>query len=230
MLKNFFAFIGFAVITLLVVVSVLALGLFYDQIGLVELPRELPSLAELAPGEVRVQVQNPGVGKTTWTNPLDLLPLASATLPPTTTPIPTALPTPVPPLDPLIYRAQTMSALRQFAADLELWMDANNRFAQDGSLLQQVAWRTQVQQALDQSAASAWTLAQVGPAPNEYAAIDSMLELIYSETETLRANYVQGITYADASAFQAAGESFERLREYIRQAATAMGQAGWSVE
>mgnify|MGYP001297437410 CR=1 FL=1 len=84
---------------------------------------------------------------------------------------------------------ETMSALRQFAADLELWMDANNRFAQDGSLLQQVAWRTQVQQALDQSAASAWTLAQVGPAPNEYAAIDSMLELIYSETQTLRANF-----------------------------------------
>jgi hypothetical protein len=230
MLKNFFAFIGFAVITLLIVISIAAMGLFYDQIGLVELPRDLPSLAELAPGEVSVQVHNPGVGKTTWTNPLDLLPLASATLPPTAVTIPTVPPTPVPPLDPLIYRAQTMSALRQFAADLELWMDANNRFAQDGSLLQQGQWRTEAQQALDQSAASAWTLAQVGPAPGEYAAIDSMLELIYGETETLRATYVQAMTYADAGAFQAAGESFERLREYIRQAATAMAQAGWSVE
>lgn len=235
MIKNFFAFIGFAVITIFIVASVSALGLFYDSLGLVTLPKELPGLsklAELAPrvGEVTVSAQDGSAGKVTWTNPLDLLPAASPTLPPTPTPYPTVVPTPVPPMEPALYRAQTMASLRQLAADLELWMEANNRMAHDASLLQQPDWRAQVQQALDSSAASAWTLANIGPPPPEYSAIDGMLDMIYNEVEGLRANYIQGATTGSAASFEAAGQSFGRLSDYLTQTAGMMAQSGWAVE
>lgn len=235
MIKNFFAFIGLAVITVFIVASVAALGWFYDSLGLVTLPKELPALsklAELAPGagEVAVSVQDGAAGKVTWTNPLDLLPLASPTLPPTPTPYPTVAPTPVPPLDPAIYRAQTMAGLRQLAADLELWMEANNRMAHDASLLQQPEWQAQVTQALDASAASAWMLANIDPPPYEYTAIDGMLDLVYNEVEGLRANYNQGVASGSAASFEAAAQNFSRLSDYLTQTAASMAQSGWAVE
>ncbi len=235
MIKNFFAFIGFAVITVLIVASVSALGLFYDSLGLVTLPKQLPALsklAELAPGvgEVTVSVQDGSAGKVTWTNPLDLLPAASPTLPPTPTPYPTVAPTPVPPMDPALYRAQTMASLRQLAADLELWMEANNRMAHDASLLQQPDWRAQVQQALDSSAASAWTLANIGPPPPEYSAIDGMLDMVYNEVEGLRANYNQGVATGSVASFEAAAQNFSRLSDALTQVAGMMAQSGWAVE
>lgn len=232
MLKNAFALIGFAFTTILIVISVAAMGLFYDRIGLVTLPENLPILSQFfaEQGEVSVRVAGSEVDRVEWNNPLDLLPVASATLPPTQTPVPTVIPTPLPPLDPGIYRAQTMSALRQLAANLELWLDANNRLARDASLMQQPEWRAQAQQALDQASASAWTLAQVGPPPPEYAVIDSMLDQISAQVEALRGSYQQGIVSGDLSLLQAAGDTFLQLSDTLTQAAALMAQSGWSVE
>ncbi len=231
MLKNIFAFIGFAVITLIILVSVMGLGYFYDSIGLVNLPDGFPALSDLLPDDaVTVQPADPRPGKVAWTNPLTLLPSATATLPPTATPVPTVIPSPIPPLDPLLYRAHTMTALRELAANLELWMDANNRLSHDGSLLGQPDWRAQAQGALDRSAASAWSLAQVGPPPPEYAGIDALLDAIYAEVETLRGSYAQGIASGDPAVFRAAGESFERLRGLLTETAASMAQQGWAVE
>lgn len=232
MLKNVFAFLGLTFITLLIVVSVAGLGVFYDRIGLVSLPENLPSLAQLLPqqGEVRVQVAGTGVDRVEWSNPLDALPRASATLPPTPTPVPTVLPTPLPPLDPLTYRAETMAALRQLAANLAVWMDANNRLASDPALLGQPEWRAQTQQALDQASAAAWTLAQVGPPPAEYAAIDGLLDQIVVQVDGLRSGYLLGITASDPAQLQAAGETFVQLRDTLTLTAALMAQSGWSVE
>lgn len=239
MAKNILAFFGMLFLTMLIVGGVSIMAYLYDSFGLVSLPSvELPNLSlptqERQRPTIAVYVEDQS--QPVWTNPLEVLPEDLATsVPfytntpwPTETPVPTA--TPVPPLDPLVYRTQTAIHLKEFAAALEGWLQLNQRAGADNALFNDQAWRDEMDRSLETISATAYALAGVGPEPAEYSGIAALLDYAASESDGLVWNYRQALQTSDPASFRASGEHFNRLKQYLAQAAQEMLANGWDLQ
>jgi hypothetical protein len=151
---------------------------------------------------------------------------------PTMPPLPTLLltPTPVPPLDPIIYRVQVMQRLKDFSTALNALLSANDQLAQNNTLLEDPTWRKQTGALLEEVSISGQTLSAVGPPPPEYAAIDDWLNRVGSEAAALQANYQQGMDGGDMRSFAAAGNNLTNIKEYLSQSVAEMAKAGWPMQ
>lgn len=245
MVKNILAFFGLLFLCLVILVGVGSLGLFYDSVDLLAIPKQI--LAQVWPEDwalvsdaVTVSAVD-GIGQpqeaafpagvmmeAEWSNPLDLLPAASPTPMPTATPLPTA--TPIPPLDPLVYRTETLIRLKEFVRALEGWLAVNDRAALEPGLVEDAGWQGEMTSALRAVVEKSHALAAVGPAPSEYSALDALFDSILHESEQMQWNIEQGLANRDPALWTAAGEGFARIKEYLAQAAGAMLEAGWSLE
>lgn len=224
MAKNILAFFGLLFLTLIIVAGILVVGVFYDHLGFVTLPKGLieTPMSLLTPGPVSVQVQ--GVGKAEWSNPLDALPIATQIA----TPEPTV--TPVPPMAPEAYRAQVISRMRSFADAMNRWLEANNQLAKNNDLMQDAAWTANMQVVLDDVATSGAALADIGPAPADYQAIDEWLKKIRPEADGLKEKYQQALATHDTQAFVDASGHFNAIKDDLTQAVNEMIKAGWTLQ
>jgi hypothetical protein len=157
-------------------------------------------------------------------NPLESQPLPTE-LP---TPVPTF--TPVPPLDPAFYRTEVMIRAENFAEPLDAFLEANEALAQDETLLEDPEWREAMRAHVEAVGSTGQALAEVGPPPAEYEAIDAWLNRSGAEAEGLRDNYLRALETGEAEDFSAASENFTRIREYLLQALDEMARAGWPLE
>jgi hypothetical protein len=232
MAKNILAFFGMVFLTILVLVGVGMMGYLYDALGLVALPKDFSLAALYQPEEITVVAAENGLEKGVWSNPLEMLPVVSTTPMHTATSVPTFLPTetPIPPLDPLVYRAEITIRLKQFVAALELWLEVNEKLVLDNSLISDATWRNAMDLALVNVASTSRAMAGVGPAPAGYEAIDTLLDRVYTESVGLQQNYQQALVNGGASYFAAAGENFSRLKAYLTEAVEAMLTMGWTME
>jgi hypothetical protein len=238
--KNLLAFFGLVFLSLVTLLGVAALGYFFDWAGMMRLPQQAPALGEIADRASTLQahavrpqavtVQAVGVGNAQWSNPLDIIPAATATNTPTHTPTPFPTATPIPPLEPAVYRAETLARLKELATWLERWLETNDRLATDPALMQDPAWRDQAAVALANAAEAGQALADVGPPPPEYLGVDSLLDLVKAELDGLRDQYGMALEYGSAEAFQTAADHFQRLKIYLTQAAEEMVRLGWTIE
>lgn len=231
MIKNCLAAVGLVFLAVLAVVGVLLAAAFFDLTGTVTLPEELGNLLStplVLPhlGQRTATISVIGTPQFEVSNPLEEQPLP--TWAPTETPIPT--PTPIPPLAPEIYRTEVLIRMRHFATALEDWLAANDRLAEDHSLMDDPAWREEMGLLLDNVANTGQALTAVGPPPPEYQEIDSWLDKAGEESLALRANFLRALESSDPQDFTAAGDSFTRIREYLALAAEGMIQAGWPLE
>lgn len=250
MAKNILAFFGLMFLTLLVVAGVGLMGYIYDTVGIVELPEQVGIISDKVGilsdqvitiperllqangnGTPTIQVFD-GMSEPQWENPLDLLPAASATLYPTNTarPIPTATATPVPPMEPSMYRADTIDRLRVFADTLERWLDQNKKMGGDMAVKNDPQWQAEMRMLLDEIVYSGYALAEVGPPPFEYETIDTWMARIPEQAESLRASYLRALETDDPAAFRKAGEDFNEIRNTLTNAATEMVNLGWVIE
>jgi hypothetical protein len=226
MAKDFLAFLGLVFLILLVGISLVVVGYYYDALGLVDMPEVVPTtLARvLGPSEETLAVV--GIGTAEWRNPMEDLP--RATWAPSQTPQPTA--TPVLPLDPAEYRTEVLLSLRDFTAALEGWLDANRRLGQDNTLLENAAWRAEMSELLDEIREDGEMLGTIGPAPAEYQSIARLLGRLSTAAGALSFDYRRAMDTGDPKDFLKAGEDFERIKAYLGEAVQAMVIAGWSIE
>lgn len=252
MAKNILAFFGLMFLTLLVVAGVGLMGYIYDSVGIVELPEEVGIISEQVGilsdkvitiperlrvantrGEPTIQVFD-GMSEPQWENPLDLLPVASATPFITNTPravaIPTATATPVPPMEPSMYRADTLDRLRIFADTLERWLALNKQMGGDMEIKNDPQWQAEMRVLLDEVVISGYSLAEVGPPPAEYETIDQWMGRLPQQVESLRGSYLRALETDDPAAFRKAGEDFNEIRNTLTNAAAVMVDLGWTLE
>lgn len=224
MAKNILAFFGLVFLTLVIVVAVWVVGVTYDRMGFVSLPRaviETP-MSWLTPAPPAIQVQ--GVGKAEWSNPLDALPIASETV----APQPTS--TPVPPMDPAEYRSAVLAHMHTFADAVQRWLEANNALAKNNALLKDPAWTGNMQAILEDVDTSGRALSGVGPAPEKYQAIAGWLEKIGPEADAMQAKYQAAMASSDPQAFADASSHFTAIKDELTQAVNAMIKAGWTLQ
>lgn len=138
--------------------------------------------------------------------------------------------TPVPPMDPLVYQAEATIRLKRFVAALERWMATNDQLMFDSNLVQDAAWRGRVTADLAEIAAEGQRLANIGQPPEEYAEIDAWLVRAGLEAERMQASYLRALETGSAGDFSSAGDSFDRVKKFLAQAAQGMLQAGWTFE
>jgi len=232
-------------LTVVVLAGVVFLGLFLTSIGLLDMPDEIRQ----APGVVvswNDSFQNAMKGNgsvtlsvvknTTRSSPLDniveptdvVLVLADTPIPePIPTPVPTA--TPVPPLDPGVYRVETIERLKTFSDSLRRWVDYNQTLSEDVSRLGDPVWQVGMRSALAEVVAAAKSLADVGPAPREYTDIDDLLDSVSWEANSLDQNYNRAMKTGSLIDLQSAGDDFTRLKAYLKQAAEQMVAQGWDL-
>lgn len=184
---------------------------------------DLPDLANPAPADIQVTVVGRGEIEKTNLVPTQADPVFEApALSPTSTP--------VPPMDPLVYQAEATIRLKRFVAALERWMATNDQLLFDSSRLQDAAWRDQVTADLAEIAAEGQQLANIGQPPEEYAGIDAWLVRAGLEAERMQAHYLQALETGSPGDFSSAGDSFDRIKKFLAQAAQGMLQAGWTFE
>lgn len=224
MAKNILAFFGLLFLTLIIVIGVWVVGVTYDRMGFVSLPKALieTPLSLLTPAPPTIAVQ--GMGDATWTNPLDALPIASVTA----APAPTS--TPLPPMDPAAYRSEVMARMRAFADAMKRWLDANNALAKNNALLKDANWTNNMQVILEDVDSSGRALANVGPAPEEYQAISGWLQKIGPEADEMKVKYQAGMANGDSQAFADASSHFTAIKDDLTQAVNEMIKAGWTLQ
>lgn len=252
MAKNILAFFGLMFLTLLVVAGVGLMGYIYDSVGIVELPEEVGIISDQvgilsdkvitipdrlrqanAGGTPTITVFD-GMSEPQWENPLDLLPVATETPFITNTPraIPTAIPTatPIPPMEPSMYRADTIDRLRVFADTLERWLDHNKKMGGDMAVKNDPQWQSEMRLLLDDIVYTGYALAEVGPPPAEYETVDAWMARIPEQAESLRESYLRALETDDPAAFRKAGEDFNELRSTLTNAAAEMVNLGWVID
>lgn len=237
MAKNFLAFLGFVFLVLLLIGSVTAMGGLYDWLGIITLPNGLRATVVSLPDTVQtLKATDSGIGKVEWSNPLDGLIVSTSTPAPTETPVPTptfeptATATPIPPLDPQVYQAETLNRMQSFASALQHWMTLNNAFAADNEKLNDPAWKDEVRVALADIRSTGSDLAAVGPAPAEYAQIDAWFDQLGSEANGLADSYGSAVENGDANDFVTASRHFEQIKADLSQAVVEMQAAGWNLQ
>ncbi len=245
-MRGFASFLANSILVLVLGASVIFFSYFFDSLGILDLPDEIweVPLSLLTPQPAAVTVTIPEPGAPTWTNPLETLAPPSKTTPgpeviltrPAGTPEfaaiapPAVPPTPVPPLSPEEYRNAVMVNLRSLAQNAQNWLDANDELTRDPYLAADPAWQNRAALLAEQVVASARALAAVGPAPEEYAAVQARLSQISPEAETLCQNYLAALQSDDASLFKAAGQNFANIKDLLTLAVGEMQSAGWPVE
>jgi hypothetical protein len=157
-----------------------------------------------------------------WSNPLE-----GTSLP---TLFPTDTPTPIPPLDPEVYRTEVMLQATNFGSALQAFLDANEMLTENQSLLEDPSWQENMRGIIEQVYASGWALASIGPVPVEYEAIDVWLKRVGPEVEGLRENYITGLDTRETRYFAAASDNITRIREYLLLALEEMARAGWQID
>jgi hypothetical protein len=227
MAKNILAFFGLVFLTLLILGGVVILAGLYDSLGMVPIPAQVKDLAAkvMATSPAKVFVQ-PG-SQPEWSNPLEALPIVTLTAEPVE---PTAIDTPIPPLEPEVYRTETILQLKRLVAALERWLEANSRLAQDNRLVKDPAWSGEMETILQEIEQSGSNLGNVGPAPQEYQTIDSLLDSVSSEAQELSVSYRDAVAAAAPTGFTDAGMHFTRLKGYLESAVEEMVKQGWSME
>jgi hypothetical protein len=224
MAKNILAFFGLVFLTLLILGGVGILAGLYDTLGMVLIPTQVKDLAAKilthAPAEVSVQ---PG-GQPEWSNPLESLPIVTVTAEPTATE------TPIPPLAPEVYRTETILQLKRLVAALERWLESNGRLAQDNNLVKDPAWTGETETNLREIEQSGADLGNLGPVPQEYQTIDTLLDSVSIEAQELSKSYREAVATADPTGFTDAGMHFTRLKGYLESAVQEMVKQGWSME
>jgi hypothetical protein len=230
MARDFLAFLGLLFLVLLIAIALSVVGYYYDALGLVDLPPVIPTTLARVLGPrtatVTVEVEAISIGTAEWRNPLADLP--TATWSPTETPQPT--PTTVQPLSLAEYRTEVILNLKDLTGALEAWLDANRQLAKDNGLLDDAAWRADMQARLEQIRASAQAMADVGPAPEEYQGIARLLRRVGEAAEALSTDYGQAMDTRAAEDFRQAGADFEKLKAYLEEAVKAMLDADWVIE
>ncbi len=183
------------------------------------------------PGEIQVTVV--GQGNIEKTN---LLPTGTEALPIVTMQpevlnlVPTDVPTPVPPMDPVVYQTEATIRLKRLADALERWLASNDQLMNDNRLLRDPTWRSQVTANLAEVAAQGSELANIGKPPQQYADIDTWLKRAGQETGVMRASYLRALDTGSTQDFTVAADSFTRIKKYLTQAAQLMLAAGWSFD
>jgi hypothetical protein len=223
-LKSLLEFFGFMLFAMLALMGVVLILVYFD---LTNLDAQTITIngTPLIPSELGAEetlVNSPP--KVEWTNPLEAQPL------PTLTIVPPATPTPLPPLDPIVYRTEVLVRARSFATALDSFIAANDRFAQDNTLVNDTAWRAEMSAILEQVSLTGRALSEIGPPPIEYQTIDALLKRVGPEAQGLQENYTQAMETGDPQYFNAASENFIRIREYLYQAFEEMAKAGWPME
>lgn len=243
MAKDILAFFGLIFLTILIIIGVGLMGIFYDDLGIVQVPdrirEELTRWTE--PGEVIVKDFD--LGEAEWSNPLDGitgLPELDFTIDselpgfdPTAAPLPTA--TPLPSLKPGVYRVEAVVRLKEFVAALENWLAVNKEVSEDGALVNDNNWQARAQAAVDNVLLTARVLDEIGPAPAGYEGVDEWLFRVHQEAQTMHGEYSQALDHhargaSGSEQFRAAGESFTRMKEYLSGAVQEMLALGWSLE
>lgn len=226
MAKDILAFFGLIFLTMLVIMLVAVVGYYYDELGLVNLPKTVPTTMARILGTRAVTLAAIEISQPQWTNPLEALP--SATWSPSATPRPTA--TPVRPLDPVEYRTEVIIHLKRFVGALERWLEVNRRLGQDNSLIDDPAWRTEMDALLREINDTGSAMAAVGPPPPEYEVIARLLGRVQNAANALQINYNRALTTRAAEDFRSAGEDFERIKSYLSEVVTVMLATGWTIE
>lgn len=191
---------------------------------------DLP-VPDLAGNPAGIQVSVVGKGQIEKTNllPDPSLPVVTTQAEPVVE-MPTEIPTPLPPMDPVMYQTEATIRLKRLTAALERWLASNDQLMRDNNLLRDPTWRDQVTASLAEAAAQGRMLAAIGRPPEAYAEIDSWLKRAGQETERLQASYLQALDTGSPQDFTAAADSFTRLKKYLTQAAQDMLVAGWSFD
>lgn len=243
MAKDILAFFGLIFLTLLILVGVGLMGIFYDDLGIVQVPERIRNEVTrwTEPGEVVVKEFN--LGEAEWSNPLegitslpDLDFTMDAEVPafdPTAVPVPTA--TPVQPLKPGVYRVEAVVRLKEFVAAVETWLVVNKEVSDDGALVNDPNWQARAQAAVDNVLLTARVLDDIGPAPAGYEGVDDWLFRVHQEAQVMHSQYSQALANqaggtSGSEQFRAAGESFTRMKEYLSGAVQEMLALGWSLE
>ena len=252
MTKNCLASLGLIFLILLAALGATLALAFFDITGTgpsLSLPESLPEISVngtpvISPGgasglgPLQTVVSSPSLAGPRFEllNPLEgrTSNLSDASTPPPA--LPTAAPTPLPLLDPLVYRTEIELRLRHFGAALEAFMSGNDELAKDSSLISNEEWRSKMAVALDDVAASGKALGEVGPPPVEYEAINAWLQRVGPQSESLRDHYRQALegggaeSGGPAASFTAAGDDFARIKAYLFAALDEMSKAGWPIE
>lgn len=231
MAKDILAFFGLIFLTILILVGVGLLGVFYDDLGIVQVPETIWDTVTrwTEPGEV--VIKDFDLGEAEWTNPLENLhgdPIATA--------VPAFVPTatPVPPLKPGVYRVEAVVRLKEFVAAIEQWLAVNKEVSNDGTMVNNPEWQARAQSAVDEVLLTARILDEIGPAPAGYEEVDDWLFRVHQEAQILHSEYSQALDNhargaSGAEQFRAAGDSFTRLKEYVAGAVEEMLALGWTL-
>lgn len=241
MLRNSLAQSCLTFLTVVAVAGVIFLGLFFASIGMLKLPEEvsqIPATLEAwstSRSETHVEVLNDDQD-VAWSDSheelgeptiLVLLPTDVPTPESTPTPYPTT--TPVPPLDPSVYRVETTERLKTYSKALKQWIEYNQTLSEDTSRLSNPDWQAGMRSALLELTTSGNSLAEVGPAPQEYNSVDAVLDSVAAETGRLASDYNQAMKTGDLAYLKEAGDDFTRLKAYLQQAAEQMLALGWDL-
>lgn len=217
-MRNCLALVGFIVFVILLIVGVYLLLSWVD-------------LASDVEEAVFPQTQDPTLSalETRAAAGADIqrtYPLGESNPPPFQLPTPTIDFTPTPIPDPVVYRTEVLIRARSFASALDSFYGVNGRLQEDPELLDDPAWQNEMRTILDNLVETAYSMGQV-PVPEEYRDINDWLVRVGPEATALRESYLNGILTENEQDFRDAGESLQRIIEYMRQAEQAMLEAGW---
>lgn len=236
MARDVLSCFGLVFLTLIILIGVGSVVFFYDQLGMAQIPKGVIETPVSYFQSKEIDIEDLGIGKVEWTNPLEALPTATATRwatptqPATPTPLPAATATPWPTVDPSVYQTEAVIRLKQYVKALEDWLEANQDLSDNPEMRGDPQWRAKMEDQLDEVAAAGHALAVIGIPPAPYAVMDEWLVKVGDESALLRQNYRQALDSGDPAAFQAAGENFIRIKEYLTAAVDEMVAAGWSLE
>ena len=79
MVQKFVSFLGLFILTVLIVLGVLLMGLFYDRLGIITLPSAVKAALAWRPQPVTIHVESQLGSTPAWSNPLAEMPARTTT-------------------------------------------------------------------------------------------------------------------------------------------------------
>ncbi len=227
MAKDFLAFLGLVFLTILIVIGVGLIAYLFDVFQLAPLPNDLT--AWFRP-ETKVYIEATPVDVFKAIDPHDQPVLATLTPSRSISPTPGLTTSPISPLEPAIYQETIAERLKRFVTALENWRNLNNKLVKDRDLANDAAWIEEMKICLEVVVITGKGLADVGPPPGEYAAIDAWFNQIPPETEGLKYAYLAALNTGDPKSFLLASDHFARIKEILAGSVQDMIALGWYVE